>query len=200
MELSRQILRSYEEHKQAWKDNLHNPIRKAIWKPPPYGWVKLNFDLAVREEKTSLAIVGRDDKGDLMFAWAKQIEPGSPLMGEAKAALCAIKRAIENGFSKIIVEGDAWNVIDPLSNTGMTSHWSIAEVITNILDFVKCFDDISFSVYREGHVSAHLLAKWVAFVNWVGPVPISKVSLLVSETVERDGFRPSLLLYFVVHK
>ena len=122
MELSRQILRSYEEHKQAWKDNLHNPIRKAIWKPPPYGWVKLNFDLAVREEKTSLAIVGRDDKGDLMFAWAKQIEPGSPLMGEAKATLCAIKRAIENGFSKIIVEGDAWNVIDPLSNTGMTSH------------------------------------------------------------------------------
>ena len=82
----------------------------------------------------------------------------------------------------------------------MTSHWSIAEVITNILDFVKCFDDISFSVYREGHVSAHLLAKWVAFVNWVGPVPISKVSLLVSETVERDGFRPSLLLYSVVHK
>ena len=122
MELSRQILRSYEEHKQAWKDNLHNPIRKAKWKPPPYGWVKLNFDVAVREEKTSLAIVGRDDKGDLMFAWAKQIEPGSPLMGEAKATLCAIKRAIENGFSKIIVEGDAWNVIDPLSNTRMTSH------------------------------------------------------------------------------
>ena len=99
LELSRQILRSYE-HKQAWKDNLHSPIRKAIWKPPPYGWVKLNFDVVVREEKTSLAIVGKDDKGELLFAWAEQIEPGSPLVGEAKAALCAIKRATEMGFLK----------------------------------------------------------------------------------------------------
>ena len=131
MEPTRQILRSYEEHKQAWKDNLHSPIRKVIWKPPPYGWVKLNFDVAVREEKTSLAIVGRDDKGELLFAWAEQIEPVSPLVGEAKATLCAIKRAIENGFSKIIVEGDAWNVIDPLSNAGKTPHWSIVEVVTD---------------------------------------------------------------------
>ena len=82
----------------------------------------------------------------------------------------------------------------------MTSHWSIAEVITNILDFVKCFDDISFSMYREDNVPAHLLAKWAAFVNWVEPIPISKVPLLVSEVVERDGFRPSHLLYSVIHK
>ena len=201
LELSRQILRSYEEHKQAWKDNLHSLIRKAIWKCPPYGWVKLNFDVVVREEKTSLAIVGKDDKRDLLFAWAEQIEPGSPLVGEAKAALCAVKRAIENGFSKIIVEGDAWNVIDPLSNTGNGPHWSIVEVVTDILDFVKCFDAILFSfVYREGNVPTHLLAQWAAFVNWVRPVSISKVPLLVSEVVERDGFRPSHLLYSVIHK
>ncbi|KAL0014567.1 hypothetical protein SO802_001636 [Lithocarpus litseifolius] len=99
------------------------------------------------------AIVGRDYKGDLIFAWAEQVEPGSPLVGEVKAALCAIKRAIENGFSKIIVEGDA------LSNTGMKPHWSVAEVITDILDFVKCFDAISFSfMYRESNVLAYLLA------------------------------------------
>nr|XP_023927580.1 uncharacterized protein LOC112038979 [Quercus suber] len=192
LELSRQILRSYEEHKQAWKDKLHSPIRKVEWKPPPYGWVKLNFDVAVREEKISLAIVGRDDKGVLVFAWTEQIEPSSPLVGKAKAALCAIKRAIENGFSKIIVEGDAWNVIDPLSSAGKTPHWSIMEVITDILDLVKCFEAIVFSfVYREGNVPAHLLAQWAAFVNWVGPVPISKVPLLVTRAVERDGFRRS---------
>ena len=61
LELFRKILRSYEEHKQACKDNLHSHIRKAIWKPPPNGWVKLNFDAAIREEKNSLAIMGKDD-------------------------------------------------------------------------------------------------------------------------------------------
>ena len=48
-------------------------MRKAIWKPPPDGWVKLNFD--AREEKTSLIVVGIDNKGDLIFAWAKQVGP-----------------------------------------------------------------------------------------------------------------------------
>ena len=81
-------------------------------------------------------------------------------MDEAKAALCAIKRAIENGFSKIIVEVDAWNVIDPLSNAGKTPHWSIVKVVIDILYFVKCFDAIIFSfVYREGNVSDYLLAQ-----------------------------------------
>ena len=42
-------------------------MRKALLKPPPNGWVKLNFDVVVKEEKTSLAIVGREDKGDLIF-------------------------------------------------------------------------------------------------------------------------------------
>ena len=145
--------------------------------------------------------MGRDDKGELLFAWAKQIEPGSPLVGEGKAAFCAIKRAIENEFSKIIVEVDAWNVIDPLSNAGKTPHWSIVEVVTDILYFVKCFDAIVFSfVYREGSVPVHLLAQWTAFVNWVGSVSISKVPLLVSEVVERESFRPSRLLYSVSHK
>ena len=43
-------------------------MRKAILKPPPNLWVKLNFDVVVKEEKKSLAIVGREDKGDLIFA------------------------------------------------------------------------------------------------------------------------------------
>ncbi|XP_065634872.1 uncharacterized protein LOC136069815 [Quercus suber] len=135
LELSRQIMRSYEEHKQAWKDKLHCPMRKIIWKPPPNGWVKLNFDVAIRE-KTSLAIVGRDDKGDLIFAWIEQVGQDSPLVGEAKVALCAIRKAIDKGFSKVFVEGNAWNVIDPLRNAGMKPLWSIAKLVADILDLV----------------------------------------------------------------
>ena len=35
---------------------------------------------------------------------AEQIVLVSPLLGEAKAALCAIRRAVDKGFKKIIVE------------------------------------------------------------------------------------------------
>ena len=61
------------------------------------------------------------------------------------------------------------------------SHWKIAEVIINILDFVTCFDAFSFSfIYRVGSVPAHFLVQWVAFVNWVGSFSIFSVSLLVT--------------------
>ena len=91
------------------------------------------------------------------------------------------------------MKGDAWNVIDPLSNAKKTPHWSIVEVVTDILYFVKCFDAIVFSfVYREGNVPTHLLAQWTAFVNWVGPIPISKVPLLVSEAMEEMVSGPSV--------
>ena len=38
-------------------------------------------------------MVCKDDKGVLLMAWAEQIDPGSPILGEEKAALCAIRRA-----------------------------------------------------------------------------------------------------------
>ena len=43
----------------------------------------------------------------------------------------------------------AWNVIGPLSNIGMKPHLSIAEVIVDILNFVKYFDAFFFSFNKE---------------------------------------------------
>ena len=57
-------------------------------------------------------------------------------------------------------------------------------MVADILDLVKCFDGFSF------------LAQWAAFVNWVGLVPISSVSLLVVQVVERDSYKPSLFFFF----
>ena len=55
-------------------------------------------------------------------------------------------------------------MIDPLGNAGMKTHWSIAKVVADILDLVKCFDAFSFSfIYKEGNASAHLLASLDCF-------------------------------------
>ena len=49
-------------------------------------------------------MVSKDDKGVLLMAWAEQIDPGSPILGEEKAALCAIRRASQEDYKKIIME------------------------------------------------------------------------------------------------
>ena len=56
-ELLRQILRSFKEHNQAWRAQPKRHMREIKWQAPPESWVKLNFDPAIRDEKTSIVVV-----------------------------------------------------------------------------------------------------------------------------------------------
>ena len=193
VDLARQVNKSFEEHKQAWKIQSKNSSKDKTWIPPPPSWINLNFDAAIREGKTFVAVTGRDQEGKFVAAWEEQLCPGSPLSGEANAALWAIQRAANASFKNVVIEGDSWNVIEPLRNQESTPHWSIKSVVEDILYFAKGFDNVNFSfVLREGNEVAHLLARWAAFLNWNGPVPISILSPLIIQALDRDGHRPNL--------
>ena len=69
-EILRQILRSFKEHNQARRAQPKRHMREIKWQAPPESWVKLNFDPAIRDEKTSIVVVCKDDKGVLLMAWA----------------------------------------------------------------------------------------------------------------------------------
>ena len=160
----------------------------------------MNFDAAIKENKTSIAVVGRDNHmihGRVVLAWTDILDPRSSLWGRAKAAYVAVNQAVEVELKRVIIEGDAWNVIAPLKDKKSSSQWTIDVILQNILALCNLFDDVSFSfVKREGNSSAHLLALWAAFCNNSGPISISVLSLLVAQALERDGQRPmSSLLY-----
>ena len=183
----------FAEIKLRWKLECKNSSKDSTWSPPPPGWIKLNFDAAIREGKTSVAVVDRDQEGICVATWAEQRIPGSPLFGEASAALMAIQKAAEVGFKNVVIEGDAWNVIEPLRNQVAAPYWSIKSVVEDILYLAKGFDNVNFSfVCREGNEAAHLLARWAAFLNWNGSVSISNLSPLICQVLDRDGHRPNL--------
>ena len=88
------------------------------------------------------------------------------MLWEAKATWCAIRCAAMEGYSNIILEGDALNVIDPLKSVDSVPHWSFKSISDDIMYLFKSFVNVSFSfVNREGNFPAHLLAQWVAFVS-----------------------------------
>ena len=148
--------------------------------PPLAGWVKLNFDAAIRENKTSVAVVGRDNHGRVVLAWTDILDPRSPSWSEAKAAYAAVNQAVETEIKRAIIEGDAWNAITPLKDKKASFQWTIDVILQNILALCNLFNDVSFSfVKREGNSLTHLLALWVAFCNNSRLVYISDPSLLV---------------------
>ena len=101
IDLARQVCKFFEDHKQAWKLECKKSSKDSTWSPPPPSWIKLNFDAAIREGKTSMAVVGRDQEGICVAAWAEQRIPGGPLFGEASAALMAIQKVADAGFKNV---------------------------------------------------------------------------------------------------
>lgn len=73
--------------------NQRNQQKEKGWKHPPKNWVKVNFDAVIREEKITIAVVTKNKKQKLLSAWTEQLDPSSPLLGEAKVALCVLRRA-----------------------------------------------------------------------------------------------------------
>ena len=71
MEIVKQILRSFEEHKQAERELIKKPSRDPKWYPPPIDWINLNFDAAIREGYSFVVVVSKDHKGHLIEAWTE---------------------------------------------------------------------------------------------------------------------------------
>ena len=125
----------------------------------------MNFDAAIKEDKSSVAVVARDQRGNLLAAWTEQLDQTEPLL--------AIKKAANEGFKRIILEGDALNVIEPLKNKVVVSYWRIKAILEDFLFLVKSFDNESFSfICRDSNVTAPLLVQWAALLNLSGPVTI----------------------------
>ena len=116
VEIVRQILRAFEEHKQAGRELIKKPSRDPKWYPPPTDWVKLNFEAPIREGYSFVAVVSRDHEGNLIEVWTKKISLGSSICGEAEAAWYAIRRVVAKGFNKTIIGGDASNVLELCKN------------------------------------------------------------------------------------
>lgn len=101
---------------------------------PPSGMIKLNADAVVSDNCSSLAVVARNDRGELLKAWAKNILPCDPLFAEASAIFWTLQLAISEKFPCILVEGDPKICIDTINKNGEESCWSVFNTICNILE------------------------------------------------------------------
>ena len=151
------------------------------WSPPFPPNVKLNFDAAIGEEGACIAVVCRDHKAKVLFVWTDLIDSTDPLLAEARAALLAIQKILEAGFSSIILEGDSLLVIQAIQS------------IPNIIFYIKSIlANFSFwlasQAYRELNTTTHSVARWVLNCKCSGTFPISSIpASVLEEWTERVG-------------
>jgi hypothetical protein len=166
-----QVQKTIDIHQQAWtaKDLI------ASWNPPPIGFIKINFDVAVRPNYMVAAAIISDHDGSLLWATAKKI----PLMdinaGEAQAALLAVETATRfYPSSSLILEGDSLITITALNNPNYCTEWSSRGIIADVIFLLSSFSSWSATkVSRSINLRAHLVAKWAASHNVYGSIPTS---------------------------
>ncbi|KAK4414052.1 hypothetical protein Salat_2818000 [Sesamum alatum] len=89
----------------------------AIWRPPPRGWVKINFDVGISKEQVvgSVGIIARNEEGSCI-GWRAMCFPGitDPMHIEAVAARLAVELALASVWENVVIERDCSGVIHPL--------------------------------------------------------------------------------------
>ncbi|XP_042984782.1 uncharacterized protein LOC122313674 [Carya illinoinensis] len=135
---SKQSLEEYKTvHKRSRTNNRGRQMLNTSWNPPPAGFLKINWDAAICEEKgiIGLGLIARDQGGQVVGT-KKITQAGfnDPLLAEAIGAYQAVKMAMEMGYVCVLFEGDS-------SQLMVFSSWKFL--------FIK----------RSGNTLAHNLAK-----------------------------------------
>ncbi|KAB1224236.1 hypothetical protein CJ030_MR2G005731 [Morella rubra] len=95
----------------AWQQKNSLLQGKYVWKAPPNGKVKVNVDVAIRDQFAVIAALIRDSNGVVKGSKFEKIEAVQPLEGEVAAAKLGIDFAMQMRFWDIILEGDSAIVI-----------------------------------------------------------------------------------------
>jgi hypothetical protein len=131
------------------------------WKPPPLGFIKVNWDALVNAKKKyiEIGIVARDNNSNFLGARAvtKSVVV-TPKVAEAMAALEAVLFSKAASFFEVILEGDAKQVVDDVNyvtlNLNTAGHF--VEGIKAELQGLRYASMVH--VGREANNDAHCLA------------------------------------------
>ena len=153
-----------KEYLNAWEHEQDKDRSEELtsWIPPPKNYIKLNVDAAVSQAFTSLAVVARNEFGEVLKVWAKIHDLCTPTQVEAAAILWALSLATAENWCNIIVEGDSKICFDTLSKAEEPSDWSISSIICDATDMSISFDNCEFCWVKKSLNSvAHSVAKYV---------------------------------------
>ena len=120
--------------------------------------VKLNIDVAILNDHTTLVVVAWDNIVEILKAWAKDHLLCEPVQAEAKAILWTLKLVNVEKYNDIIMEGDAKTCFDFLNSKSFG--WKVSNVLNNVLKVGISFHSCTFDwVRREANGVAHAFGK-----------------------------------------
>ena len=132
-DLRAQIVRLFAEHcKVRSSPQIRGNSVQAKWLKRGNGSFKLNVDAAVGAHHSTVAVIARDWRGELVFVCSKKVNTTLLLKAEAEALLWALQLAEPLNSAPIILEGDSQVCYKSITVHGMDIPWTIENVILSV--------------------------------------------------------------------
>lgn len=84
-----------------------NNCAKSIWSKPDREPIKINVNVACNLESSSIVVVARDWRGEVLFVCSKRMNTTFPLQAEVEAIIQALNLALNLDVGSIYIESDS---------------------------------------------------------------------------------------------
>ncbi|OVA12759.1 Ribonuclease H domain [Macleaya cordata] len=143
--------------------NANSDTHTSTTSPPTTGWIKINTDGAwnpISKEGGS-GVVVRDSTRNFIFAAAIYDMFSSAEEAEIRAIWIAVKKAKEQNYRNVEIEGDAKAVLEQLRKGDFNGTWSTDAFLKDIKLWTPYFENIVFTfIPRTCNIVANDLAQW----------------------------------------
>ncbi|XP_057444387.1 uncharacterized protein LOC130736590 [Lotus japonicus] len=139
----------------------HGPVRDAIWRRPPRGVFKVNFDGSWKADEVSgMGIVARNYDGLVLAAAAEVVErPSTVVEAEALAFRLTIGLAINLGFRRVCFETYCLTLFQ-MWKKPPDGRNNLATIFSDCFQLCRSLDFVSVVFVRcSGNVVADFLAR-----------------------------------------
>ncbi|KAL0320092.1 UNVERIFIED_CONTAM: hypothetical protein Sradi_5270700 [Sesamum radiatum] len=106
-EIARTALNKSIDHCMARAAKKSTEQIYCAWSPPPPGWIKINSNVSLKDNKCVAAFTIRDHFSTLISAEAKEIFASDPSVAELKAIRMAVSKIHADNVEHAILESDS---------------------------------------------------------------------------------------------
>ncbi|XP_043694511.1 uncharacterized protein LOC122645251 [Telopea speciosissima] len=165
---------------------VHPKASFHVWTPPPRGWVVLNCDDSVRQDRGGYGVIGRDHRGCPIFAVAGGARDVSIVHMELQAIKAALLHAKSHNLSHVQVRSDSMMAIQMIVGSFHIS-WSVRWLIEDIWRLRDSFSNCSFAhQVRETNGCADYLVSLVDSPMEIS-LCIDSLPLALSTFIQNDA-------------
>ncbi|KAL0322482.1 UNVERIFIED_CONTAM: putative mitochondrial protein [Sesamum angustifolium] len=144
----------------------------CVWSPPPPDWIKINTDIALKDNKCVTVVVARSHQCRLILAETKEVWLSNSNLAKLRAIRIAAERASCCEFENVIFESDSANAIQWIKGKVEDADREAQIDVFEIKRIWETKPGWDFrKIPRICNSLAHGVSKWAHGANWDGPIP-----------------------------